>query len=329
MKGRGVLTPSKHDIHNGTEVPAPKGYKRTKVGVIPEEWEVVRLGDVLKEKPKYGINAPAVDYSKNLPRYLRITDFDDDGKIDPEKKVSVNDENYRNFILQENDLVFARTGATVGKSYLYKKEDGELVYAGFLIKITPDNHKLNSVFLRNYVSTNKYWSWVRYMSARSGQPGINGKEYALLPIPLPPLPEQQKIAEILSTWDRAIEKLEALIEAKERLKKGLMQKLLSGEVRFPGFSGEWEEVRLGDVGSFISGGTPATSNTEYWQGKTPWISSSDLTEDSIYRIRKNRHITEKAIKNSTTNKVPKNSILIVSRVGVGKVAIADEELCIS
>jgi len=240
----------------------PKGYKQTKVGVIPEEWEVVRLGDILKEKPKYGINAPAVKYSKKLPRYLRITDFDD-GKIDSKKKVSVKNENYKNYILQANDLVFARTGATVGKSYLYEKKDGELVYAGFLIKITPNNSKLNSIFLKNYLATNKYWNWVKNMSRRSGQPGINGKEYALLPIPLPPLKEQQKIAEILTTWDSAISKQEELIKEKEKLKKGLMQKLLSGEVRFKEFSDEWEEVRLGDLLVYEQPTKYLVDNTDY------------------------------------------------------------------
>jgi type I restriction enzyme S subunit len=82
---------------------------------------------------------------------------------------------------------------------------------------------------------------------RSGQPGINENEYGKLTLPLPPLPEQQKIASILSTWDKAIELKEKLIEQKKQQKKGLMQKLLTGEVRLPGFKGEWKEVKLETV----------------------------------------------------------------------------------
>ena len=222
----------------------PKGYKKTKVGVIPEDWEVVKLGSVCEKNAKYGINAPAVEFDKNLPVYLRITDIDEKGNFNPNKISSVKDDEYKKFILQENELVLARTGATVGKSYLYNKKDGELVYAGFLIKISPDLTKLNSVFLKNYLNTSLYWHWVKIMSVRSGQPGINAEEYSILPIPLPPLKEQKKIANILTTWDDAISQQDELIKAKEELKKGLMQKLLSGEVRFEGFDREWEEISL-------------------------------------------------------------------------------------
>jgi len=84
-------------------------------------------------------------------------------------------------------------------------------------------------------------------------PRLYNNNLKSIQIPLPPLKEQQKIAQILSTWDEAIAKLEALIEAKERFKKGLMQKMLSAELRFPGFEGEWEKVRLGDVGEIYKG----------------------------------------------------------------------------
>ena len=231
----------------------PKGYKKTKVGVIPEDWEVVKLGSVCEKNAKYGINAPAVEFDKNLPVYLRITDIDEKGNFNPNKISSVKDDEYKKFILQENELVLARTGATVGKSYLYNKKDGELVYAGFLIKISPDLTKLNSVFLKNYLNTSLYWHWVKIMSVRSGQPGINAEEYSILPIPLPPLKEQKKIANILTTWDDAISQQDELIKAKEELKKGLMQKLLSGEVRFEGFSEEWEEIRLSGIFNITRG----------------------------------------------------------------------------
>jgi len=92
---------------------------------------------------------------------------------------------------------------------------------------------------------------------------------------------------------------------------------------------EWEVVRLGDVGNLVGGGTPSTENTQFWQGNIPWISSSDLIEESIYTVNKHRFITDTAIMESATKKIPKNSVLIVSRVGVGKVAINDEELCVS
>jgi type I restriction enzyme S subunit len=88
-------------------------------------------------------------------------------------------------------------------------------------------------------------------------------------------------------------------------------------------------VRLEQTGSFIGGGTPSTKIKEYWNGNIPWVSSSDLAEQNIYKINKHRFITDDAIKNSATKKIPKNSILIVSRVGVGKVAINKNTICTS
>lgn len=101
------------------------------------------------------------------------------------------------------------------------------------------------------------------------------------------------------------------------------------ELRFPEFEGEWIEKKLGDIGIYIGGGTPDTTIEEYWQGEIPWLSSSDILEDSIHNIQKTRFITRKAIEKSATKLIPKGSILMVSRVGIGKFAIADEELCTS
>jgi type I restriction enzyme S subunit len=214
---------------------------------IPDEWKVVELGDACHNNGEYGINAAAVEYSDDLPTYLRITDINEGGNFLNLGKKSVSDPNYEKFILDKGDIVFARTGATVGKTYLYDEKDGELVFAGFLIRFKPKHKVLDSYFLKLFTSTNIYWNWVKLMSMRSGQPGINAQEYSSLRIPLPPFPEQQKIASILSKWDELIETQTQLIEEKEKQKKGLMQKLLTGKVRFPGFEEEWEYKLLEDV----------------------------------------------------------------------------------
>jgi type I restriction enzyme S subunit len=152
------------------------GYKHTEAGVIPEEWDVASLGDCLVAHPSYGINAPAVPYSDELPVYIRITDISEDGRFTPDKRVSVRSEQSGSYYLSEGDIVFARTGASVGKSYRYNPKDGPLVFAGFLIRIRPDARKLLSAFAAAYATTDGYWRWVRLMSMRSGQPGINGNE---------------------------------------------------------------------------------------------------------------------------------------------------------
>jgi hypothetical protein len=135
------------------------------------------------------------------------------------------------FSLYVNDIVFARTGNTTGKTYLYNKKDGELIFAGFLIRFTPNQDILDSRYLKLYTETNDYWKWVKVMSTRTGQPGINSNEYGKLSIKFPPLEEQKQIAEILSTVDNKLENLKEKKRYFEELKKGLMQKLLTGEVR--------------------------------------------------------------------------------------------------
>ncbi len=189
-------------------------------------WVQKKLGDCLSRSPEYGINAPAVPFKNELPTYLRITDISEDGRFILKGKVSVDKKVTENNYLSEGDIVLARTGASVGKSYKYRNEDGKLVFAGFLIRIKPDANKLDSEFLFQFLSTNQYWNWVSFISARSGQPGINGTEYSDLPILLPPkLNEQQKIASCLSSLDDLITAQTEKIEQLKQHKKGLMQGL--------------------------------------------------------------------------------------------------------
>ncbi|EAA8408434.1 hypothetical protein F3W62_06225 [Salmonella enterica] len=190
-----------------------------------DAWHSLNLGSCLLKRPEYGVNAPAVPFSKELPTYLRITDIAENGSFIHEKKTSVaksvTDSNY----LRKGDIVLARTGASVGKSYLYNEKDGALVFAGFLIRIRPDQKKLNSGFLFQYFKTEKYWKWVSLNSARSGQPGINGSEYSALPIVLPSMQEQQKIADCLSSLDELIVTETQKLGTLKNHKTGLMQQL--------------------------------------------------------------------------------------------------------
>ena len=235
----------------GTHVPS--GYKRTEAGVVPEDWGVRSLKSMLGEPSSYGINAPAVPFDGSLPTYIRITDIGEDGRFRPTPRVSVNGARDTLCFLRPGDLVFARTGASVGKSYLYDPRDGPLVFAGFLIRIAPDPNQLRSEYIAQYVQTRRYWNWIANNSARSGQPGINAWEYGSLPVPLPPVPEQRAIAAVLSDVDALIGSLEALIGKKRAIKRAAMQQLLTGRTRLPGFSGEWETRTLGELGAFRKG----------------------------------------------------------------------------
>jgi type I restriction enzyme S subunit len=208
------------------------GYKQSEVGTIPNDWKLQRLGDLLARAPSYGINASAIPFDPRHPTYLRITDISDDGRFIAESKASVKHVLAANYLLNDGDLVFARTGASVGKSYLYDRLDGELVFAGFLIRVQPDPVKLEPGYLKYFTHSSSYWGWIKVNSMRSGQPGINGQEYASLPIPLPPTVAEQKcIAIVLSVMEAEIALLETKLSKTRAIKQGMMQELLTGRIR--------------------------------------------------------------------------------------------------
>lgn len=206
-------------------------FKDSPLGEIPKSWEVVKVSDITKGKGVYGINAPAVEYKADLPTYLRITDIDERGRFIDDKNKSVDHPDSNNFYLELGDIVFARTGNTTGKAYLYKEEDGRLVYAGFLIKYSVNKDLYNPHFLKHFVETKQYWDWVKVMSSRSGQPGINEKQYSELKIPKPSLKEQEEIVKVLNLLDNKFLHLEEKKDNYQDLKKGLMQQLLTGKIR--------------------------------------------------------------------------------------------------
>ncbi|MYC59760.1 MAG: hypothetical protein F4X09_06140 [Gammaproteobacteria bacterium] len=196
-------------------------------------WKEVSLGTLLVRAPDYGVNAAAVPFSKTLPTYIRITDINSDGRFAPCPRVSVSVEADEDRYLQDGDIVLARTGASVGKPYRYREEDGRLIFAGFLIRVRPHPKRLLSQFLAAYFLTRKYWDWVRLTSARSGQPGINSAEYASMSVSLPSngknLSEQRKIADFLNSLDDLIVARGRKLEALTQHKQGLLQQLFPNQ----------------------------------------------------------------------------------------------------
>ena len=308
----------------GKDKHIPQGYKDSSLGIIPKEWEVKRLGDLCNNKGDYGLNAPATDFSIDLPTYLRITDIDNNGKFIHVDKKSVNNTLAENYYLKNGDIVFARTGATVGKTYLYDKRDGKLVYAGFLIKFSPNPSKLLSYYLKVHTETQNYWNWVSITSQRSGQPGINAAEFCSYRIAIPSLEEQKQICSILQLWDTAIEKQSELIEELTLRKRALMQKLLTGKKRLPGFSARWTKMKLGDIAEIVGGGTPNTNEPQYWDGDILWFTPSEIGKTK-YVSQSERTISKKGLVNSSAKKLPIGTILFTSRATIGAKAILEKE----
>ncbi|MCG0325523.1 restriction endonuclease subunit S [Phocaeicola vulgatus] len=290
-----------------------------------EGWKEYILGDFLLEQPRYGINAPAIPFLEELPTYIRITDISENGCFLPNPKVSVNHGAINDFYLNIGDLVFARTGASVGKCYKYKEKDGKLVFAGFLIKVSPDQTRLSSDFLFQFTFTQQYWKWIDLTSTRSGQPGINSKELASMELYLPVKDEQQKIADCLSSLDDLIEATAQKVRALEKHKKGLMQRLFPAEgknvpdLRFPEFQGMkgWEKKQIKDFGEVITGNTPSKKEEKYWNGDFVWVTAQDF---------KGKYINDSILKLTKFGKdkarvIPKDSVLVTCIASIGLNAI--------
>ena len=156
-------------------------------------------------KGSYGIGAPAIPYQEDKLTYLRITDINDDGSLNFSDLKSVDAEDAEKYILKENDIVFARTGNSTGRSYFYEKQHGTFVYAGFLIKFSLDPNKVNPRILKYYTHSKPYFDWVNSFDTGATRGNINAKTYGDMEIELPSRKVQDKIASILSSLDRKIE----------------------------------------------------------------------------------------------------------------------------
>lgn len=184
-------------------------------------WEEKKLGEI-SSSPKYGLNASGIDYDGEH-KYLRITDIDEVTHTFSPEEITTPSEFSDDYLLEENDIVFARTGASTGKTYLYNPNDGDLYFAGFLIKFHIKDANARFVFYQT--CTHEYEKWVHVMSTRSGQPGINSEEYSTLKIKLPCIEEQQKIADCLSSMDSLIQTQQNVVTTWQQRKKALLQQM--------------------------------------------------------------------------------------------------------
>ena len=218
-----------------------------------DPWEQRKLGD-LSSSFEYGLNAAAKEYDGEN-KYIRITDIDDDSREFKQEDITSPDtdlssaENYR---LSEGDILFARTGASVGKSYIYKASDGLVYYAGFLIRarIKP---KYNSEFVFQNTLTGDYEKFIKVTSMRSGQPGVNAQEYSQYQIMVPSKPEQDKISNCLRNLDNLITLHQRKYDKLLSIKKSMLEKMFPRdgskfpEIRFSGFTDPWEQRKFSDI----------------------------------------------------------------------------------
>ena len=233
------------------------------------EWEKTKFGDIATGFD-YGMNAAAKNYD-GVNKYIRITDIDEASSTYTDKDiVSPDGVLTDNYLVNNRDILLARTGASTGKSYLYKKSDGKLYYAGFLIRANVTTH--DPYFVFSQLHTHRYWRWVSIMSARSGQPGINSQEYSSFPIFTTSIEEESKIAKLLSLIDERIATQNKIIDKLQSLIKGISSKIFA--------TIQGVEYRMGDIATITNGNSNVQDAiTEAKDGLYPFF---DRSEDIKY-----------------------------------------------
>ena len=244
------------------------------------EFQKTNLGELsVNGKGSYGIAASAVPYSDELFTYLRITDINDDGTLNKSGLMSVSDEKAEQYLLKPNDIVFARTGGSTGRSYFYDGTDGEFVYAGFLIKFSIDSTKVNPRFIKYYCLSQEYRGWVHSFNTGSTRGNINAQTYANMSILLPSREQQDLLVDTLSVIDEKIKLNTAINENLEQQIQAILLNMIQQDSKKDCI----ETVKLGEY--------------LYIKGRIGWkgLKKDEYLDSSDYRIINGESLTKDGI----------------------------------
>lgn len=206
------------------KLPAYPRYKSSGVewlGDVPEHWGTRRLKFLLAERLQYGANESAEIDDPDFPRYVRITDIDESGKLRPDTFRSLPVEVAKDYLLEDGDVLFARSGATSGKTFLYRTDWGTCAYAGYLIRARLNQGQANPAFLRYFTDSSQYWQWLSSILIQATIQNVSAEKYADLRLPLPSHTEQQAIVIFL---DRETGRVDRLVAKKRELIERLKEK---------------------------------------------------------------------------------------------------------
>lgn len=306
---------------------------KCEIGTIPPDWNVNKLSDLV-DKIKSGGTPTSTKkeyYGGDIP-FVKIEDITASNRYLQATKISISDEGLNSsnaWLVPEGSLLYS-IYATVGEVIINQVP---VATNQAIMGIIP-NKKVETDYLYYFLQGIKNKLSIYFKETT--QKNLTAEIVKNFRIGLPPLPEQHKIASILSKVDEHISHTEAIIEKTEELKKGLMQQLLTKGIGHTKFKKteigeipeEWDVVKLVDVSlNLLGGGTPSTANNEYWDGSIPWMTSAHINGRYIRSGQK--YITQKGLEQSSTKLIPKENILFVTRVGVGKIAINLIDIAIS
>ena len=231
-----------------------------------------KLNDLSIDGGSYGIGASAVKYDKKLYTYLRITDINEDGTLNYKDMMSVNNPKANQYILRKNDICFVRTGNSTGKTYFYDESIENLVYAGFLIKFSIDEKKVNPKYVRYYIMTSKYKNWVKEIQTGSTRGNINAKMYGNLEILVPERTYQDKLVAVL---DKITDKIKYNTQINDNLLK------IGFELLKEDFNRKIECEVLSNAIKFVKGKKPLDITLENKEGYEKYLTIACLNGQEL------------------------------------------------
>ncbi len=328
--GRCQMTP----FSLSDEVPA--GYKWTEIGVIPGKWTVFSLGDIF-DYQRTTSNSRSdlsdtgtiayVHYGDIHTRFRHFIDFSRDNvpRLLTGKKTTATR-------LRDGDLIVADASedeAGVGKSVEVRNlGPSEAVSGLHTLLLRAKDRRTQEGYHAYLLESKPAKEQLRRLTTGLKVFGISKRALRDVRVLIPPPDEQRAIAEALSDVDGLLGALEALIAKKRAIKQSAMQQLLTGKVRLPGFSGEWEHKTLGEVADIKNGATPSTRIAAYWNGSIPWCTPTDITATlGKYLLVTDRNITAKGLSSCGASLLPPGTLLLCSRATIGEIRIAALSVC--
>lgn len=304
----------------------PEGYKQTEVGVIPQGWEVIKLGDVFdfknglnKEKEYFGHGTPIVNYV-DVYKNKALAAKDLIGKV------TVTKTELKAYEVCKDDVFFTRTSETVDEIDLTSVITEQLektVFSGFLLRARPKNNWLDTNYKKYCFSSQNVRKLITSNSSYTTRTLTNGRLLSKVQIPLPPLPEQTAIASALTDVDALITALEQLITKKRNIKQGAMQQLLTGKKRLPGFGGEWEVKKLENITTEIGDGLHSTP--QYVQSSDFFFVNGNNFVDNSIKITDNTMCVSENEYNRHKKKLNQQTILLSINGTIGNIAFFNDE----
>ncbi len=299
-------------------------------------WKTVSLEDI-SESVDYGVTASAANHPVG-PKFLRITDIQD-GSVnwDIVPWCECDEGASSSAKLRRRDIVFARTGATTGKSFLIDECPADAVFASYLIRVRL-GASVEPRYVSHFFQTPNYWAQITKSARGVAQPGVNATTLKALRIPLPPLPEQRRIAEILDKADTLRAKRRAALAQLDTLTQSIFLDMFGFSSQTPVTASDklqdhpkgWRWELLTDVAELATGHTPDREVSSYWNGDIPWISLTDIRElDGRIAADTRQQVTQLGIKNSSAVCLPPGTVCFSRTASIGFVTVMGREMATS